>query len=178
MYKRQIKLTVKKEELTLECIEQYFIALENDNDKYVTIKNLFEFLTMTQCIVFVNGVQRVNELYEAMKEEGFTVCCMHSNMSKNDRKHTLNEFRNGKFRLLLSSDLTARGIDIQQVGTVINFDVPTNVHTYLHRIGRGGRWGRKGLAINLITKRDIQTMKNIEYHYKISIKEFDGRIQT
>lgn len=176
--KDPIKLTVKKEELTLECIEQYFIALENDNDKYVTIKNLFEFLTMTQCIVFVNGVQRVNELYEAMKEEGFTVCCMHSNMSKNDRKHTLNEFRNGKFRLLLSSDLTARGIDIQQVGTVINFDVPTNVHTYLHRIGRGGRWGRKGLAINLITKRDIQTMKNIEYHYKISIKEFDGRIQT
>ena len=175
--KDPIKLTIKKEDLTLECIEQFFIALDNDNHKYETIKNLFEFLTMTQCIVFVNGVQRVHDLYEAMKQEGFTVCCMHSNMSKQERKETLNDFRNGKYRLLLSSDLTARGIDIQQVGTVINFDVPTNVHTYLHRIGRGGRWGRKGLAINLITQRDIQTMRTIENHYKISIKEFNGKFE-
>ena len=99
-------------------------------------------------------------------------------MSKDDRKKTLEDFRRGNFRLLLSSDLTARGIDVQQVETVINFDIPRSVHTYLHRIGRGGRWGRKGVAINLITRRDINQMRYIENHYKISIKEFQGKLES
>ena len=172
------KIIVKKEELSLECIQQYYIALENDNDKYNTLKQLFEFLTITQCIVFVNGVNRVTDLFDAFSKEGFTVCCMHSNMSKDDRKKTLEDFRRGNFRLLLSSDLTARGIDVQQVETVINFDIPRSVHTYLHRIGRGGRWGRKGVAINLITRRDINQMRYIENHYKISIKEFQGKLES
>lgn len=171
-----IKITVKKEELSLECIQQSFIALEDDNHKYATIKKLFEILVVSQCIVFVNGVSRVNELYEAMIKEGFTVCSMHSSMTKDERRKTLSEFRLGKFRLMLSSDLTARGIDIQQVETVINFDIPTSVHTYLHRIGRGGRYGRKGIAINLITRKDIDTMKYIENHYNITIDEFDGKL--
>lgn len=170
------KIIVKKEELSLECISQYFIALENDNHKYATLKELFEFLTITQCIVFVNGVNRVGELYDALVKEGFTVCCMHSNMSKDDRKKNLHDFRNGIYRLLLSSDITARGIDVQQVEMVINFDIPNNVHTYLHRIGRGGRWGRKGAAINLVTRKDINQMKYIENHYKINIKEFQGKL--
>ena len=101
---------------------------------------------------------------------------MHSNMSKEDRKKNLHEFRNGVYRLLLSSDITARGIDVQQVEMVINFDIPNNVHTYLHRIGRGGRWGRKGAAINLVTRKDINQMKYIENHYKINIKEFQGKL--
>lgn len=170
------KIIVKKEELTLECIQQFYIALENDAEKYNMLKKLFEFLTITQCIVFVNGVNRVTELYEAFLKEGFTVCCMHSNMSKEDRKKTLESFRGGSYRLLLSSDLTARGIDIQQVETVINFDIPRSVHTYLHRIGRGGRWGRKGMAINLVTRRDISQMRYIEDFYKITINEFQENI--
>lgn len=170
------KIIVKKEELSLECISQYYIALENDNHKYTTLKELFEVLTVTQSIVFVNGVSRVGELYDALVKEGFTVCCMHSNMSKDDRKKNLHDFRNGVYRLLLSSDITARGIDVQQVEMVINFDIPNNVHTYLHRIGRGGRWGRKGAAINLVTRKDINQMKYIENHYKINIKEFQGKL--
>lgn len=170
------KIIVKKEELSLECISQYYIAVENDNHKYSTLKYLFEFLTITQCIIFVNGVNRVGELYDALLKEGFTVCCMHSSMTKDDRKKNLQQFRNGVYRIMLSSDITARGIDVQQVEIVINFDVPNNVHTYLHRIGRGGRWGRKGAAINLVTRKDINQMKYIENHYKINIKEFQGKL--
>jgi superfamily II DNA/RNA helicase len=93
-------------------------------------------------------------------------------MEKNERSAALDEFRAGKYRVLISSNVTARGIDIQQVGTVINFDIPKCVHTYLHRIGRSGRWGRKGLAINFVTEADIHVMKHIESHYSITIKEF------
>jgi len=107
-----------------------------------------------------------------MKREGFPVCCIHSSMEKNERSAALDEFRAGKYRVLISSNVTARGIDIQQVGTVINFDIPKCVHTYLHRIGRSGRWGRKGLAINFVTEGDIHVMKHIENHYSITIKEF------
>ena len=83
-----------------------------------------------------------------------------------------NDFKSGKYRVLISSNITARGIDIQQVGTVINFDIPKCVNSYLHRIGRSGRWGRKGLAINFVTEYDVQQLKRIETHYNIDIKEF------
>jgi|UniRef100_A0A6C0IM59 translation initiation factor 4A len=166
------KIIVDKEELTLECIEQSFIAVEDDAHKYNTLKQIFETLSINQCIVFVNGVNRVTDLYEAMKNENYNICCMHSNMSKQERKDTITSFRSGGYRLLLSSDVTARGIDVQQVELVINFDIPNNVNTYLHRIGRGGRWGRKGVAINLITRKDVNQMRYIETHYNISIKEF------
>ena len=112
-----------------------------------------------------------------MKEEGFTVCCMHSNMSKNDRKHTLNEFRNGKFRLLLSSDLTARGIDIQQVSLVINYDLPRDKENYIHRIGRAGSFGRKGVCINLITRDDVTFVRDLEKFYGINIEELPANIE-
>ena len=106
-----------------------------------------------------------------MTDEDFSVCYIHSSMDKTERDRAFQNFRTGAFRVLISSDVTARGIDIQQVSIVINFDVPKCVHTYLHRIGRSGRWGRKGTAINFITKHDIQYMKNIENHYKSTIVE-------
>jgi superfamily II DNA/RNA helicase len=116
-------------------------------------------------------VQRVNDLYEAMKEDGFPVCCLHSNMDKSEREKVFEEFKNGSSRVLISSNVTSRGIDIQQVGVVINFDLPKDVHNYLHRIGRSGRWGRKGTGINLITRRDIEKMKEIEQYYSTQIIE-------
>ena len=92
-------------------------------------------------------------------------------MDKNERNSILDSFRHGDNRILISSDITSRGIDIQQVSTVVNFDLTRNVHTYLHRIGRGGRWGRKGVAINFITKRDVADIRKIEHHYQIDIQE-------
>jgi len=122
-------------------------------------------------------VKRVIDLQNAMTNDGYSVCSIHSSMDKADREKVFANFRNGTYRVLISSNITARGIDVQQVSTVINFDVPKCVHTYLHRIGRSGRWGRKGLAINFITKRDVFTMKKIEKYYNISIDELPGTIK-
>ena len=166
-----IKIEVKREMLTLEGISQYFIAVDDDRQKYTTLKELFSFLSITQCIIYCNSVKRVQDLYEAMKEDEFPVCCIHSHIDKVERENEFNDFRQGKSRVLISSNVTARGIDIQQVSIVINFDIPKCVHTYLHRIGRSGRWGRKGVGINFITRRDVPKMKEIEHHYSTQISE-------
>lgn len=166
-----VKIIMKNEELNLACIEQYYVALASDNDKYTTLKQLFEYLSVSQCIIYVNSVKRVVDLYNAMLDEGFSVSCLHSSMSKPERDDAFNHFKNGHSRVLISSNITARGIDIQQVSVVINFDIPKCVHTYLHRIGRSGRWGRKGLAINFVRRQDVYYMKNIESYYKSTIEE-------
>ena len=117
-------------------------------------------------------------LYQALSNEQFPVCQIHSNMDKEERIRNYEEFKSGKHRVLISSNVTARGIDIQQVSTVINFDVPTCVHTYLHRIGRSGRWGRKGVGINFVTKRDLRLLKDIEQFYHTQINELSENWAT
>ena len=144
-----IKILVKAEMLTLEGISQYYIALEDDVGKFIALKDLYESISVSQCIIYCNSIKRVGELYNAMIEDCFPVCCIHSGMDKQERLDSYNEFIKGKFRVMISSNVTARGIDVQQVSTVINFDVPKCPRTYLHRIGRSGRWGRKGVGINL-----------------------------
>jgi len=173
-----IKITMKKEELNLEGIQQYFIAIQNDFYKFETLKQLFTMISVNQCIIYCNSVKRVIDLHRAMTDEGFSVCAIHSSMDKVERDNTFRNFRSGGYRVLISSNITARGIDVQQVATVINFDITNCVHTYLHRIGRSGRWGRKGLAINFVTKRDIGYMRNIEEHYNISINELPKDLQV
>jgi translation initiation factor 4A len=166
-----IKISVKREMLTLEGIAQYYIAVEDDRQKYLTLKDLFSFLSVSQCIIYCNSVKRVQDLYEAMKEDEFPVCRIHSGMDKSERDSAFVDFKSGRSRVLISSNVTARGIDIQQVSIVINFDIPKCVNTYLHRIGRSGRWGRKGVGLNLITRRDVSKMKEIESHYSTQISE-------
>jgi translation initiation factor 4A len=175
--KEPIKIILKNEELSLDGIQQCFLACVGDNDKFDMLKRLFSYISVSQCIIYCNNVNRVNDLQNAMNKEGFSVCCIHSSMNKSEREIAFNNFRSGSYRVLISSNVTARGIDIQQVSTVINFDIPKCVHTYLHRIGRSGRWGRKGLAINFITQNDIQYMRNIENHYKISIHELPDDVR-
>jgi superfamily II DNA/RNA helicase len=166
-----VKIQVAAEQLTLEGIKQYFVALNNDLDKYNTLKDLYGKISSSQCIIYCNSVNRVSELYEAMIQDNFPVCCIHSGMDTHSREASLREFRNGTARVLISSNVTARGIDVQQVSIVINFDVPKDVHTYIHRIGRSGRWGRKGTGINFITRRDVSKIKEIEEYYRCQIDE-------
>jgi translation initiation factor 4A len=166
-----VQITVTPDKLTLECIEQFFIAMYDDFAKFDMLKNLFTVISINQCIIYCNSVKRVADLYDAMTADGFSVCAIHSSMDKSERDKIFHAFRGGSYRVLISSNVTARGIDIQQVSTVINFDIPKDTSTYLHRIGRSGRWGRKGCAINFVTKRDIFNMRNIEEHFKINIKE-------
>jgi translation initiation factor 4A len=161
-----VQISVAPEQLTLEGIKQYYLAVESDQEKYEQLKQLYSFISLSQCIIYCNSVKRVVDLFEAMKEDGFPVCAIHSNMDKVERNHAFMEFKSGKARVLISSNVTARGIDIQQVSIVINFDIPKDVHIYLHRIGRSGRWGRKGLGINFITKYDKEMMTTIEQHYQ------------
>lgn len=166
-----IKILIKSEMLTLEGIAQYYVALNDDNLKYESLKDLYGQISMSQCIIYCNSVKKVADLHEAMVTDGYPVCCIHSGMEKDARVESYNDFKSGKYRVLISSDVTARGIDVQQVSTVINFDVPKCVHTYLHRIGRSGRWGRKGVGINFVTKRDFRKIKEIEAYYQTQIKE-------
>ena len=175
-----IKILVKAQMLTLEGISQYYIALDNDHSKYATLKDIYSKIAVSQCIIYCNSVKRVKDLTDAMISDSFPVVCIHSNMDKMEREKAYAGFKQGNHRVLISANVTARGIDIQQVRTVINFDIPKCANTYLHRIGRSGRWGRKGIGINFVTRRDIKNMKFIEEHYSTEIKElpedFDSEI--
>jgi len=166
-----VTITMQPQELNLDGIKQYYVAINNDYDKLECLKDLFSRLTVSQTIIYANDVRRVKDLYEMMSAEGFAVCCIHREMTKQERGDTIMHFREGRYRMLISSNITARGIDVQQVNTVINFDIPRSVDVYLHRIGRSGRWGRKGIAINFVTKHDIRQMKMIESHYSTNIEE-------
>ena len=166
------KITIKKENLTLDGIQQTFIATMNDQEKLNWLISIYKQYNGGQSIVFVNDINRVTALYNEMKNNDFSVGCMHSSLTKDERYKVLHSFMSGNENILISSNIIARGIDIQQVNLVINFDIPNNVHTYLHRIGRSGRWGRKGNAINFVSERDVENMRRIENHYKVAINEF------
>lgn len=166
-----IKILVKNEELTLQGISQYYINLNDDSEKYETLKDIFQTLTISQSIIYCNSTRRVDDLEEAMLEDNFPVKKIHGKMSSEEREKTHKEFKTGSCRVLITSDLFSRGIDVQQVSVVINFDIPKNECTYLHRIGRSGRWGRKGIAINFQTKYDVSKLKHFEEYYNTVIEE-------
>ena len=164
-----IMITVNAEKLTLDGIRQYAVMLQSDGHKFDVLKRIFGGNNIPACVIYCNTVERVEHLVSAMTEDGFAVSAIHGKMSKQEREDAMRRFREGQVRCLISSDITARGIDVQQVGVVINFDITQNVHTYLHRIGRSGRWGRKGTAINFATYRDRFLLEDLEKYYHIQI---------
>jgi translation initiation factor 4A len=171
MLREPVKILVKSDELSLKGIAQYYINIESDAQKYETIKDLFSTLTISQAIIYCNSVKRVDDLTEAMISDDFPVEKIHGKMTQNERKTIFNKFKTNGCRVLITSDLFARGIDCQQVSIVINFDIPKSEHTYLHRIGRSGRWGRKGVAINFQTKYDSYKLTKIQEYYNTQIQE-------
>ena len=166
-----IKILVKKEQVTLEGIKQYYVGVDTDQDKLATLQDIFSVITMSQCIIYCNSRERTDTVYDNMVQEGYPVIRIHSGMPEDERKDAFNDFKNGKARVLIATDLFARGIDIQQVSYVINFDIPKSVHTYIHRIGRSGRWGRKGVSISFLSRRDQSKLKDIETYYNTNIEE-------
>eukprot|EP00571_Detonula_confervacea_P004581 CAMPEP_0172328550 /NCGR_PEP_ID=MMETSP1058-20130122/60405_1 /TAXON_ID=83371 /ORGANISM="Detonula confervacea, Strain CCMP 353" /LENGTH=415 /DNA_ID=CAMNT_0013045671 /DNA_START=511 /DNA_END=1758 /DNA_ORIENTATION=- len=166
-----IRILVKKDELTLEGIKQFYIAVEREEWKLDTLCDLYETLTITQAIIYCNTRRKVDWLQEQMQERDFTVSCMHGDMDQRERDIIMREFRSGSSRVLITTDLLARGIDVQQVSLVINFDLPTNRENYIHRIGRSGRFGRKGVAINFLTEGDVRYLRDIEQFYQTEITE-------
>jgi superfamily II DNA/RNA helicase len=165
------RILVKREQLTLEGIKQFYVYLERDNFKFDTLCDLYENLSITQCIIYCNSKRRVDELVKRLTEADHTVSAIHGETTFEERERIMMNFRKGNSRVLISTDLLARGIDVQQVSLVINYDLPFNIESYLHRIGRTGRFGRKGSAINFVCERDVETLRAIEKHYATEIKE-------
>ncbi|CUM57332.1 unnamed protein product [Debaryomyces tyrocola] len=166
-----VKILVKRDDITLEGIKQYHIQCEKEDWKFDTLCDLYDSLTITQAVIFCNTKVKVNWLTDQMKKANFTVVAMHGDMKQDERDSIMNDFRTGNSRVLISTDVWARGIDVQQVSLVINYDLPTDKENYVHRIGRSGRFGRKGVAINLVTKEDVDELHDIERFYRIRIKE-------
>jgi translation initiation factor 4A len=176
--KNPVMILVKKEELTLEGIRQYYVSVDKDEWKLETLCDLYKSLSITQAIIYCNTRRRVEDLTQALKDRSFAVSMSHGEMDQTARENVMKEFRGGASRVLITTDLLARGIDIQQVSLVINFDIPLNRESYIHRIGRSGRFGRKGVAINFIADRDKPLMADIEDFYKTVIEEMPSDIKN
>lgn len=171
-----IKVLVKRDELTLEGIKQYFVAVEKEEWKFDTLCDLYDTLTITQAVIFCNTRRKVDWLATKMREANFTVSAMHGDMPQKERETIMDEFRSGGSRVLIATDIWGRGIDVQQVSLVINYDLPTNRELYIHRIGRSGRFGRKGVSINFVKNDDVSTLRDIEQFYSTQIDEFPSNI--
>jgi len=166
-----IRILVKRDELTLEGIKQFFVAVEKEEWKFDTLCDLYDTLTITQAVIFCNTRRKVDWLTEKMRAANFTVSSMHGEMAQKERDAIMAEFRGGSSRVLITTDVWARGIDVQQVSLVINYDLPSNRENYIHRIGRSGRFGRKGVAINFVTIEDVRILRDIEQYYSTQIDE-------
>jgi len=165
------KLLINRDELTLEGIKQFYIDLKQYNWKFDVLYDIYETINVTQSIIYVNSKNVLNNLYDRLSRDEFPVSYIHGDMQTSEREKNLNDFKNGTTRIMLSTDLLSRGIDIQQLSLVINFDLPRNKETYIHRIGRSGRYGRKGTAINFVTSEDIDHMNEIQKFYNTKIDE-------
>jgi len=165
------KILMKYEELSLDLIKQYKVDVRYENIKYSTLADLYTKLQIGQCIIFVNSVNGANNLEKRLIKDGFGVSKIHGGLETHQRTSVLKDFRLGITRVLIATDVLSRGIDIEQIGIVINYDLPSDFAQYIHRIGRSGRFGKIGVAINFVTDRDYTTLKNLENHYKITIDD-------
>jgi len=165
------KILVKNEDLTLKGIKQFFIQCANDDVKFDNMIEIFSCMEIVQCMIYVNTREKAEALAQKMKDKGFVCSCVHGKMTAEQRNAIMQEFRTGASRILISTDLLARGIDVHPVGLVINFDLPMKKEEYIHRVGRTGRYGRRGIAINLISKLEAKHLMEIEQHYSTQISK-------
>jgi translation initiation factor 4A len=165
-------ILVKKENVALSGIDQYKIEMDEEH-KLATVKDLFELITMKQSIIFCNAVEKVEWLQAELIKDAMPVAAIHGKMTPLEREKVIKDYKAGTSKILITTDLLARGFDIQSVSLVINYDLPIGRETYIHRIGRSGRLGRKGLAINFVTpdNKKSKFLEDIESYYGVVIKE-------
>ncbi len=166
-----VEILLKPDDVTLEGIKQWYVPVDTEDQKLDVLCDLYESLDIQQAALFVNTRGRAEWLAECMRRRGFDLDCIHGDMDVGERKKRMDAFRMGKCRVLISTDLLARGIDVQQVSLVINYELPVHRENYIHRIGRSGRFGRKGASINLVTDREMRCQKDIEAFYSTSVLE-------
>jgi translation initiation factor 4A len=167
--KNPVRILVPPEEVTLDGIKQYFVALEREDWKYDVLCDLYQQLTINQALIYCNKRHKAEWLAEKMRQDGFPISFIHGEMDPEERSRRMKEFRAGQARIMISTDLLARGIDVQQVSVVINYELPTQQENYIHRIGRSGRFGRKGTAINLVSPEEMRMLDTIKTHYSTQI---------
>ncbi|KAG6482305.1 hypothetical protein ZIOFF_058936 [Zingiber officinale] len=173
---KPVRILVKRDELTFEGIKQFYVNVEKEEWKLDTLCDLYETLAITQSVIFVNTRRKVDWLTDKMRNRDHTVSATHGDMDQNTRDIIMREFRSGSSRVLITTDLLARGIDVQQVSLVINYDLPTQPENYLHRIGRSGRFGRKGVAINFVSRDDERMLFDIQKFYNVVIEELPSNV--
>jgi translation initiation factor 4A len=171
-----VTILVKRDELTLEGIKQFYISVEREEWKLDTLCDLYDTLNITQSVIFCNTRRKVDWLTDKMRSREFTVSSTHGEIGQKERDVILHEFKTGSSRVLITTDLLARGIDVQHVSLVINYDLPKNVENYIHRIGRSGRFGKKGVAINFVTENDIRCLRELEQFYNTQIDEMPATV--
>jgi len=169
-----VRIIVKKEQLTLQGIRQFYINVELEDFKYETLVDFFNDISISQCVIFCNSKNKVDWLADRLQKDGFPVGATHS--QNLDRLKVMERFRTGNVRVLVATDVLARGIDVQSVGVVINYDVPWDRETYLHRIGRSGRFGKRGVAINMVTRKDYDFVRELEKYYDTQVAEMPKNI--
>ena len=172
--KNPTKILLPPDEVTLDGIKQFYVELEKEDWKLPVLLDLYQHITVNQALIYVNKRQKAEWLAKQLHQQGFTLEYIHGEMDVSERKKRMDDFRSGSVRVLISTDLLARGIDVQQVSLVINYELPLQRENYIHRIGRSGRYGRKGVAINLIYGDEVTNMKEIEMHYSTKIDELPG----
>lgn len=171
-----LKILIASESLTLDGIKQFYVSLRKEDEKYDVLCDLYGTIQITQCMIYCNSKRKVEWLGNDLRNENYTVSTIHGDMTQDERNTVMNNFRKGATRILITTDILSRGIDVQQVSLVINYDLPIEKETYIHRIGRSGRYGRKGVAVNLITGYDIEKMDRIKTFYGTEINELPNNI--
>jgi translation initiation factor 4A len=169
MLRDPVKILIPPEEVTLDGIKQFCVELPKEEWKIEALIDIYSQLNINQAMIYCNKRQRVEWLSEKLQAQGFPVNHIHGEMDVSERKRRMHDFRSGSVRVLISTDLLARGIDVQQVSLVINYELPTNQENYIHRIGRSGRFGRKGVAINMIGPDEAEMRTQIEKYYSTKI---------
>mgnify|MGYP001421284919 CR=1 FL=1 len=174
-----IKILLKKNEIVVDLISQFYLDVELEEYKFDVLLDLYNLISTSQVIIFCNTIRKVNWLTENLKNNNFSITSIHGKMTQEDRNEIVKDFRDGKTRLLLTTDLLARGIDIPQVNLVINYDLPQNKETYIHRIGRCGRFGKKGISISMVKMEDssdVKCLNRMKNFYDIDINEMPDNI--
>jgi len=166
-----VRILLPPDEVTLEGIKQYYVKLDREEWRLPILLDLYQHIAVNQALIYVNKRQKAEWLAKQLTAQGFALEYIHGEMEVAERKKRMDDFRSGTVRVLISTDLLARGIDVQQVSLVINFELPIQRENYVHRIGRSGRYGRKGVAINLVSEEEVKMLQEIEEHYSTTISE-------
>ena len=173
-----VRILIPSTEVRLEGIQQFYVKLDHEDHKFECICDLYKNLNITQAVIFCNMRKNAEMLANKMGDQGFPIACIHGELPKAERAQRMKDFLSGDCRVLVSTDMLGRGIDVQQVSLVINYELPEIMESYVHRIGRAGRFGRKGTTINLIGKNEETLMGEIGKKFGMEMNPLPGDLKA